>query len=263
MIKTNPKMTAFARRLYLCPASIAQPPTCCWNRFRPSRPRRSARQCVDLGEVASEEQHRILEEFRRMGTLAPTRNPPGIELDDSLAQALARPPERRSGDSEAIAHGSMPRSDFSARRRPKSLPAPRGGAAADDRPGAFAPAAGAGRRVLARLQPALQVEVIRRLVDLEETDPEILREVEAGCNRGFRQRSADAAAPRWRADGGGRDPASVRRGRPAAQILDNLAAHDRALAERLGPGADRFDDLLADLDDELLARGARSGRSAS
>jgi flagellar motor switch protein FliG len=36
------------------------------------------------------------------------------------------------------------------------------------------------------------------------------------------------------------------------QILDNLAAHDRALAQRLGPPPMEFDDL-ADLDDAALA----------
>ena len=46
-------------------------------------------------------------------------------------------------------------------------------------------------------------------------------------------------------------------GRTGMQILDNLAAHDHALAERLGPQPLAFDDL-ADADERVLAAVVRS-----
>src|SRR5271157_4966458 len=53
---------------------------------------RAVRQAmVDLGAIDAEEQRRVIEEFRRLGPLVPSRHPPGIELDDSLAQKLAAP----------------------------------------------------------------------------------------------------------------------------------------------------------------------------
>ena len=105
--------------------------------------------------------------------------------------------------------------------------------------------------VLARLQPNLQTEVVRRLVDLEETDPAILQEVEQALESRLSQQ---VPMQRRRVAGlqamGGILQASESDVR--LQILDNLAAHDRALAERLGPPPMEFDDL-ADLDDATLA----------
>lgn len=105
--------------------------------------------------------------------------------------------------------------------------------------------------LLATLEGELQTDVIRRLVSLDQADPEILREVERGLEtrmleqaRVDRRREAglscvarmlEAAAP------------SVRR-----TILANLAANDRRLAARLRPPALHFDDLQR-LDDESLA----------
>ena len=111
--------------------------------------------------------------------------------------------------------------------------------------------------VLARLQPALQNVVVHRLVDLEETDPEILREVEQALQSRLseqvqmqRRRVAGLAAV------AGILEASEGR-RREMQILDNLARHDRALAERLGPRPMSFDDL-ADADASVLAAVVRS-----
>lgn len=85
--------------------------------------------------------------------------------------------------------------------------------------------------ILANLPPDLQIEVARRLVDLDETDPEVLREVERGLEswlceqvRSNRRRAAGltalnnilgAASPRTK-----------------QHILANLARHDRPLANK-------------------------------
>ena len=77
--------------------------------------------------------------------------------------------------------------------------------------------------VLARLQPALQNEVVRRLVDLEETDPEILREVE----QALQSRLSEQVQMQRRRVAGLAAVAGILQasdGRTGMQILDNLAA---------------------------------------
>jgi flagellar motor switch protein FliG len=105
--------------------------------------------------------------------------------------------------------------------------------------------------VLARFPADLQVEVVRRLVDLEETDPAILREVEKALesrlSRQFhiqRRRVAGIEALHGILDESAGDV--------SLQIIDNLSARDRKLAERLGPPPFRFDDLLR-CDDTFVA----------
>jgi flagellar motor switch protein FliG len=86
-------------------------------------------------------------------------------------------------------------------------------------------------RVLACFAPELQVDVIRRLVDLERADPEVLREIE----RSLEKRLAEQVPMHERrvagmeALGGILEAAErgVRR-----QILGNLAARDKQLAAR-------------------------------
>ncbi|MGH7194128.1 MAG: FliG C-terminal domain-containing protein, partial [Candidatus Saccharimonadales bacterium] len=105
--------------------------------------------------------------------------------------------------------------------------------------------------LLATLEGELQADVIRRLMSLDQADPDILREVERGLESRLREQSQvdrrrdaglasiarmlEAAAP------------SVRR-----LILANLATHDRRLAGRLRSPSFQFDDLKR-LDDEALA----------
>jgi flagellar motor switch protein FliG len=105
--------------------------------------------------------------------------------------------------------------------------------------------------VLARLQPDMQADVIHRLVDLEETDPEILREVEAALEA----RLSEQVEMKRRRVAGLQAVTSIldaSRGNVRVQILDNLAAHNQPLAEKLSPRPVAFDDL-ADLDDDVLA----------
>jgi len=111
--------------------------------------------------------------------------------------------------------------------------------------------------VLACLQPNLQTEVVRRLVDLEETDPAILHEVEQALESRLSQQ---VRMQRRRVAGleavSGILEASD--GDLRLQILDNLTARDQKLAERLLPPPMEFDDL-AELDDENPGRGISHG----
>jgi flagellar motor switch protein FliG len=105
--------------------------------------------------------------------------------------------------------------------------------------------------VLAHLPSLLQVEVIRRLVDLEETDPEVLREVERTLETRL---SRQFAVQRRRVAGleavaGILDACDSRTGE---QLLENLAACDRELAKKLSPRTIDFDELTA-LDDARLS----------
>ena len=141
----------------------------------------------------------------------------------------------------------MPRSPLPpAPRRLPPLPLPPGGrgreagprarqrAAANDRPGALALSPVRAGAVLARLPENVQVDVIHRLVDLEETDPEILREVEET----LRSRLSQQVEMQRRRVAGLQAVAGILKatdGRVGMQILDNLASRDRALAEKLGP----------------------------
>jgi flagellar motor switch protein FliG len=87
--------------------------------------------------------------------------------------------------------------------------------------------------ILARLPATMQSDVIRRLVDLEETDAEILRDVE----QAFEQRLAKHASTRRQTAGMAAVEAILKASDHTSrrQILNNLAAHDRPLAHRLTP----------------------------
>ncbi len=223
---------------------------------------------VDLGDVDRREQRRVLDEFSRVGPLLPGKSPPGIELDDRFARRPAMRPQRESDDepATAAAPGGAGFASVSGRGEPfrflrdaevdklvRVL--------AGERPQTIAlvlshlPPQQAGS-VLARLQPALQNVVVHRLVDLEETNPEILREVEQALQSRLseqvqmqRRRVAGLAAVTG--------ILQASEGRTGMQILDNLARHDRALAERLGPRPLAFADL-ADADAGVLSAVVRS-----
>ena len=186
-----------------------------------------------LAEIDPDEQDGVIEEFFRIGPLVPDKQPSGIELDGQLPAGLRltalgeTPPLDSWMEQKLATFGCLQNAParslapFLEREHPQTvavvvshLPADRAA------------------EVLAGLPAGLQIEVARRLVDLEETDPEILREVERGLEswlgqqvRSDRRRTAgltalanilDAAGPRAR-----------------QHILANLAHHDSHLAGKL------------------------------
>ncbi len=187
---------------------------------------------IELRGIDPREQRCVMDEFRRVGTMVPDKQPAGIELFDPPFCYL------QETDVDRLA-------DVMADERPQTialvlsqLPPERAGC------------------VLAKLHGPLQVEVIHRLVDLEETDPEVLRDVDRAlrsqlaphCANGRRRVAGiDAVAEIIEAAGG----------RLSMEILDNLAEHDRALAERFCQAAVEFDDL-ARFDDATLLEIFRS-----
>jgi len=213
---------------------------------------RLVRQAVlEMERIDEKEQERVIEEFCRRGPAARESFPAGIELDGSLAGKLARPAAapatEQTGPSVPAAPPFRFLRDAEAEKLVKVL--------ATERPQVIALVLShlspeqAGK-VLVRLPPALQVDVVRRLMDLEETAPDILREVERGLQtrlseqvRMQRRRVAGLAAVAGIL-GSAEQPVSM-------QILENLAAYDRPLADRLCPRRFEFADLL-ELDDGTL-----------
>lgn len=97
--------------------------------------------------------------------------------------------------------------------------------------------------VLATLTGALQADVIRRLVELDEADPETLREVE----RGLQSRIFENTRYEQRRRAGVQAVTGILAAadpRVKRNILTNLAAHDHELAEQFTRQVFEFVDLV-------------------
>ncbi|MEN6558611.1 MAG: FliG C-terminal domain-containing protein [Thermoguttaceae bacterium] len=207
----------------------------------------------NLDTINLQEQQRVIDEFQRIEPMIPPAAPAGIELDKLSIDATRRDflDDLDSPiSSEAAASTSAPFEflrDTDDPRLAELLTAERPQTIAlvlshlpPDRAGA----------TLAHFEPSLQIEVIRRLADLERADPETLRQVEQTLEERLARKKSDS---RQRIDG----PQTVARilaacdGATAGEIVDHLAHYDPSLAEMLGYQPMEFDDL-AQLDDTLL-----------
>ncbi len=210
---------------------------------------RVRRAILEMDAVDPKEQRRVIDEFLNAGPRPRVR--PDADSQVVFARLAAR-------SEPSPAAGSRPRmfeslGEMSAEGLAAIL--------ATERPQTIAlvlshlPPEIAGK-VLVQFPPQVQPEVFRRLVDLEETDPEILAEIEAS----LRDRLAQAfALPRKRVAGlsavEGILNASDRR--TESQLYRNLTSHDQQLAAQLQPERLEFDDLeridYADLQELLDA----------
>ncbi|HUT10825.1 MAG TPA: FliG C-terminal domain-containing protein [Thermoguttaceae bacterium] len=209
---------------------------------------------VELGEIDPHEQRRVLDEFFRIQPMVPNQRPPGIELDGRLARKLSMPPRGCTAENEQpdASPGADPKPfhrlcEAEADKLARIL--------ANERPQTIAlvlshlPPEQAGN-VLIRLPAELQNDLIHRLIDLEETDPAILRDVE----RALESRLSQQVRMQRRRVAGIKAVSDILHAsdsRVGMQILDGLAEHDRPLAEQLGPQRLQFDDLTR-LDDDTL-----------
>ena len=223
------------------------------------------REVLELGEPDADEQKRVIDEFFRIGPLMPEQEPPGLELDDAVLNRLAQPideyvptvgsavsqeeqpfaiPDRSSSIQSAFAD-QFPILDSRENKPPFSFlhdaePEALVPLLEREHPQAIAlvlahlPAERAGH-VLARLPASMQTDVIRRLVDLEETDPHVVRDVEQEVESWLNRRQS----PRRRVAGMAAVSAilDASDGSARRQILNNLAAHNRPLAHKLTPPA--------------------------
>lgn len=229
------------------------------------------RMMVELGDIDPQEQRHVIDEFFRQGPArqAPVWQAPaaadagGVELDPDLARrmnedTLPAPrrvePERNALESIARESDEPPFRFLSEAHSARITPF-----LAGEHPQTIAlvishmpPQRAAS--LLATLDGQLQADVLRRLTDLDETDPEITREVERGLESKILEQ---ARSERRRAAGLSAVAGILEAAEPATKrtLLANLARHARPLAGRLHPRASEFDfDDLERLDDAALAR---------
>jgi flagellar motor switch protein FliG len=192
---------------------------------------------AELGEVPASEKQGVIKEFLRIGPLIPPRDSAGIELDHCLPEKITAatqtrdqvvptaeaPPLRflHEADMDTLTH-------FLLRERPETiavvlshLPAPRSAA------------------VVAGLPRTMQAEVLRRLVELDATDSEIVRRVECELEsllsdplHKVNERSAGLTAAR--------EILSAISPGERRQLLAELSGCDAELAEKLRRIASRL-----------------------
>lgn len=188
---------------------------------------------VELAEIDPAEQEKILREFVSIGLSdgepAALRQ---VEPEARPAPADDRPfAFLRNLDAERIAWGLAPERPTVIAFVLSHLPSDRAGAA------------------LSRLEAGVQVEVVRRLVDLEETDPIVAAEVEQALEQRFAAPTpTKPAAAATRRSGRLATVAGIleaAQGQGGSEILHHLASRDRALAEKLAQAPLEFEDLLA------------------
>jgi flagellar motor switch protein FliG len=171
---------------------------------------------VELGDVSAGEQQAVIDEFVGLGAPAATMDP---YQDTPPFRFLHRAP----GDKlTRILAGEHPQTIALVLSH---LPADQAG------------------DVLAILTGALQADVIRRLVELDEADPETLREVE----RGLQSRIFEHTRYEQRRRAGVQAVTGILAAadpRVKRNILTNLAAHDHELAEQFTRQVFEFVDLV-------------------
>ena len=222
------------------------------------------RMMVDLGDLDPREQRHVIDEFFRQGPArqaapaakaAPAKG--GVELAGALAELSQGDDDSESATlSETAAHEAQTQDERPFRFLREAHSARISPFLSGERPQTIAlvvsqlpPRRAAG--VLAALDGKLQAEVLRRLTDLDETDPEIVREVERGLESKI---IAQVRSERRRAAGLNAAAGILEAAEPEVKrtILSNLARHDRPLAGKLRPEEFEFADLPR-LDDSTLA----------
>jgi flagellar motor switch protein FliG len=214
---------------------------------------RLRRAILHLGAVEDAEQDDVIDEFVRRGSAVSESYPPGIELDGELARMLAIPAERppeapfEEPPDDKPPFRFLHETEFSTlepylrREHPQTI-----ALVASHLPPHRA------SELLTRLPQTLQVEVVRRLADLDDADPRVLDEVERGLHAWLAQQSD---YQQRRVNGLAAisaileaTPQTARR-----QLIANLGRADRVLAGKLRTNHYRFDDLMQFDDRSLIA----------
>jgi flagellar motor switch protein FliG len=248
------------------------------SQFAPAEEQQVRQAIAVLGEIDAEERQRIIDEFLRLGHMVPDASPAGLELDSPLIERQIS--AVRGGDDSVEVH--VRRSVHSETRVTAPSVVAReagenGNAAVEvappfgflsetddeklahllesERPATVAlvlshlPPQQAGN-VLAHFLPHVQAEIIRRLVELDETDPNVLRDVE----RALETRLSRQFATQPRRIAGLDAVAAILDAsddHTGGMLLENLAACDRPLAEKLGLRTITFEELESWDDDDV------------
>ena len=203
----------------------------------PGEARRVRQTVVALDDIPAGELEEVLDEFARSRPGSSGRDTPGVELAGRLAREVGRSAanynERETAAEEPCGRPFRHLCEAEGEKLARIL--------SGERPQTIAlvlshlPPRQAGG-ILVRFPADLQVEVVRRLVDLEETDPAILREVEKALEARLsrqvqmqRRRVAGIEALNGILEESSSDV--------SLRIIDNLSAGDRKLARAGRPSA--------------------------
>jgi flagellar motor switch protein FliG len=225
------------------------------DQLSPEQARQVREIVVELEDIDHGEQRRVIDEFFHKEPARSAQSDAGVELDGRLAWLAS---QGDIHDEEKATSPSIPAGKpFLFLQETDTDKLVR--ALAHERPQTIAlvlshlsPAKSGA--VLGRLPESLQAEVVHRLVDLEETDPEILREVEEALHG----RLAQHVEAQRRRVAGLQTVAGILQatdGRTGLRILDNLSKGDHTLAEKLQPQQMEFEDLTnleSDVIEELI-----------
>jgi len=203
---------------------------------------------AELDGFDPDEWQNVADEFHRFGAMRPGRAQPGIELDAlSVDHREWAPSEDDSSRPVGFLHQTEEEelADLLQGERPQTIAAVL----------LHLPSERAGN-VLARFTPAQQVEIVRRLADLDQSEPETLREVERALEDKWSQRFSESGARSAGPEAVSRILATCDR-QIASDIINRLKEHDRLLAEQLIGGPAEIDaamdyETLADLDEAVL-----------
>lgn len=206
---------------------------------------------AELDDLDMLEQDAVIEEFFRIGPMLPEDQPAGIEGDTiEVRPGVGKKSQRVDGGREPVGFRRLHRASGASLASRLQVEHPQTIAVVVSH---LPPDRGAD--LLASLPALLQGEVARRLVDLEQTDEEILREIESGlepwlCEQDFTSLRRTAGMQALENILGAADPISH------GTLLANLARHDRRLVQQLNAPRERQFTFaeLQELDDTALSR---------
>jgi flagellar motor switch protein FliG len=251
-------------------------------RMPDERARQVRQALLELEQIDPADQEAVVAEFLRLGQMTRQADLAGVEVEASLAQRLdlsaptyeAEPPPAVPPTMVAAEAGSPPAAEEAERREQED--------SASREPFAFLHPLDADElaahlehereqtlavivaylpsdrsaELLSRLPATTQAEVLRRVAELRDLDPQMVREVERGVRERLAEQSS-AARPRRR---GASAVASILKsgGHEARRrLLESLAAHQPELAARFAPptaGPSLAFDELACLPELALAK---------
>jgi flagellar motor switch protein FliG len=210
------------------------------------------RESLTLDTIDPDEQAAVIVEFVRSGLPSPPvqNDPPGLELNDALAVELQIRTETEEGELSVnemhatggeVSHDADAPFQFLYDAEPGALVA----LLEHEHPQVIALVLAhlpphRASLVLSQLPASTQTEAVRRLMELERTDPAVVREVEQSVAAWLRQRQ-----PMQRQTPGLATVSAILNAADSAarrQILGNLSVHDRRLAQRFSasPVARKF-----------------------
>ncbi len=198
------------------------------DKMGPERAAKVRNAVMQIGEVSRAEQEQVIREFMGGGGPLPGDPEPGIELDDSLAQKLRAPMPVSSQPAVPEPDNAAPfrflqeaTTQSLARHLEREHPQVVAVVVAHLSPQRAAD-------LVAQLPAKLQADVLRRVAELDRSDPEVIRDIEEELQtlladeiRAARNRSAGMVAVSSILEAAGHE---------RGELMTNLSRHDNELA---------------------------------